>query len=59
MVNSNPAYKTDAIQEPEVVDKLLCCFAKDDDLPVLHNKLHEYYGIVFNRKNLLHRLRQP
>nr|DAY53546.1 MAG TPA: hypothetical protein [Caudoviricetes sp.] len=34
-------------------------FAKDDDLPVLHNKLHEYYGIVFNRRNLLHRLRQP
>lgn len=28
MVNSNPAYKTDAIQEPEVVDKLLRCFAK-------------------------------
>lgn len=28
MVNSNPAYKTDAIQEPEVVDKLLHCFCK-------------------------------
>ena len=28
MENSNPAYKTDAIQEPEVVDKLLCCFCK-------------------------------
>lgn len=28
MENSNPAYKTDAIQEPEVVDKLLRCFCK-------------------------------